>query len=237
MEEANNILDKKWVGGLFHLYNTDDTWNQWLNEFEPTYSWDPPMAEKFIKVIGNNQQYIKNKNVIDLACNLGYFTLGCSNIGAKTVLGAEVRQKYIDVFNRVKPQWPQNNVDVIYANVEKNNELAKLLAGIDTILYTGHLYHTTNHLSILTEFTKSSATCIIIDSIVPNPADEFVDRIEDVANPLNGFIDEYTDKIPVRAPSLDQVNNMLITMGWTIVKNDVMTKFKPQRFVVTATRN
>ena len=236
MEEANTIIDKRWIGGLFHLYNTEDTWDQWLNDCEYDYQWDPAMAEKFVKVVGHNQQYIKDKNVVDLACNLGYFTLSCSSVGAKRVLGVEVRQKYIDVFNKIKSHWPLDNVDMVYANIEKPNELDQILKGFDTILYTGHLYHTVNHLAILQAFTASSATCVIIDSLLPYPGGEMVENIEDVSDPLNGFIDENTDHVPARAPSIEQVKTMLTTLGWSIVQEEIIAKSSPQRFVMTATK-
>ena len=118
MAEENILLDKKWVGGLFHLYNTPDTWEDWISEFEPLYNWPDDMSEKFDKVIGKNQQHIKDKHVLDLACNLGYFLFACSNIGAKSALGLEIRQPYIDAFNKVKKHWPYTNIYVLNFNIE-----------------------------------------------------------------------------------------------------------------------
>ena len=232
MAEENILLDKKWVGGLFHLYNTTDTWEQWINEFEPLYKWPDDLSEKFIKVIGKNQQHIKDKNVIDLACNLGYFLFGCSNVGAKSALGLEIRQPYIDAFNKVKNYWPYKNISMLNFNIENIDELNKILVDIDTILYTGHLYHTVNHLDILTAFTKSSASCLIVESkITSNKMSK-----ESSNDPLNGYIDETTDIIDVYAPSIDETTDMLESLGWSFKNTDITYEYNHNRFVITATR-
>ena len=232
MAEANILLDKKWIGGLYHLYNTSDTWEQWINEFESSYDWPADLAEKFIKVIGKNQQYIKDKNVIDLACNLGYFLFGCSNAGAKSALGLEIRQPYIDAFNKVKKHWTLKNISILNTNIENIDELNKNLIGIDTILYTGHLYHTVNHLDILTAFTKSPASCLIIESIITSK--KMFKESKD--NPLHGYIDETTDMIDVYAPSIDETTDMLESLGWSVKNTDIIYEYNPNRFVITATR-
>ena len=232
MVEENILLDKKWVGGLYHLYNTTDTWEQWINEFEPLYEWPNDLSEKFIKVIGKNQQHIKNKNVIDLACNLGYFLFGCNNIGAKSALGLEIRQPYIDAFNKVKKHWPYKNISMLNFNIENIDELNKILVDIDTILYTGHLYHTVNHLDILTTFTKSSASCLIVESIVTSKKMSK----ESSNDPYNGYMDETTDIIDVYAPSIDETTDILESLGWSIENTDIIYEYNPNRFVITATR-
>jgi predicted rRNA methylase YqxC with S4 and FtsJ domains len=234
MKDVNELLNKKWFGGLYHIYSTNDTWEQWIDEFESSYQWSDHDAEKIIKVLGNNLLYIKDKNVIDLACNLGYFTLASSNIGAKNVTGVEVRQLYIDVFDKVKTHWPHNNVTVVNANLEKIDILNNILIDVDTILYTGHLYHTVNHSFILNAFTKSSATCIIVESIIPKSTTEFK---ESVTDPLNGYIDESTLMVNARAPSIAETKNMISSLGWTVVSEDIINSFNPKRFVITATRN
>ena len=232
MAEENKLLDKKWIGGLYHLYNTTDTWEQWINEFEPSYTWPNELAQKFIKVIGKNQQYIKDKNVADIACNLGYFLFGCSNIGAKSAVGLEIRQPYIDAFDKVKKHWSLKNISMLKSNIENIDELNKNLVGIDTILYSGHLYHTTNHLNILTAFTKSSASCLIVESIIKSKK-MFKESSND---PLNGYINETTDIIDVYAPSIDETIDMLESLGWSVKHTDIIYEYNPNRFVITSTR-
>ena len=234
MQDVNDLLNKKWFGGLYHLYNTNDTWEQWTNEFESSYQWSEHDAEKITAVLGKNLQYIKDKKIIDLACNLGYFTLASSNIGAKSVIGLEVRQPYIDVFNKVKKHWPYNNVNIVNVNLENIDILNDMLTDIDTIVYAGHLYHTVNHVPILSAFTKSSATTVIIESIISKFNGKFK---ESAADPLNGYIDKDTNIVAACAPTLAETKKMMTSLGWTIVSEDVIHTFNPKRFVITATRN
>ena len=232
----HNILEKKWYGGLYHLHNTSDTWEQWIRGFEPSYNYEPKVAERFTKIIANNSQYIKNRKVIDLACNLGYFSLACSSIGATSVLGLEVRQEYLDTVKRVIKYWPANNVSIKKSNIENLVELEKHLKGVDTILYAGHFYHTNQQELLLQLFTNSSASCMILESIVPPiNSNESYSTTEAVSNPLNGFVDEENNVIDIRIPSQKQTKIMLGELGWEIVNEDETTKLhSPKRFIITA---
>ena len=229
----NEILDKKWIGGLFHLYNTTDTWNQWLDEFEKSYEWPAGLAEKFQKVIVENFQYIKYKRIADLACNLGYFTLGCSAIGAKSVIGLEVRQPYIDVFNCVQKHSPYTNISVVNANLENINALNQHLIGIETILYTGHFYHTSNNLGILNTLTNSKASCIILESISVKKRHGYT---ESTLDPLNGYIDENTKCIDVYAPTIQETVAMFNNLKWKVKHINTIDGYDIPRFVITAVR-
>ena len=233
MSDANTILGKKWIGGLYHLHNTSDTWDHWINDFENAYSWPIDLAEKTIKVIGENKKHITNKNVIDLACNLGYFVFSCSSIGAKTVLGLEVRQLYIDTFDKVKAHWPNKNISMLNANIENISELTSHLVDIDTILYTGHLYHTVNQIPILTAFTISSATCMIIESVdsTITTSKEFKEPSDD---PLNGYINETSKLVPARALTIDETKKILESLGWIVTNENFIYNYNPNRFVITA---
>lgn len=231
-KNINEILDKKWIGGLFHLYNTTDTWNQWLDEFEKFYEWPADLAEKFQKVIVKNYQYIKDRRVADLACNLGYFTLGCSAIGARSVIGLEVRQPYLDVFNRVQKHSPYTNTHVINVNIENINELIRNLIGIETILYSGHFYHTSNNFDIISALTNSQANCIIIESISAQNSH----GTESTLDELNGYIDENTTCIDIYAPTLEETVEMFKNLQWKVKHIDTIDSYDIPRFVITAVR-
>lgn len=230
----NQILDKKWYGGLYHLHNTSDTWEQWLNEFEPSYQYPLEFREKIEKLFRNNLHHIKNKNVVDLACNLGYLSLAASNLGASKILGIEIRQPYIDTFNKVYNHWPKKNIIIESGNLEIVDDYQNWLNDVDTILYTGHFYHTIKHTSILEEFTNSSASCLILESIVSQSSEQ--QTIESSDDPLNGYINKDTKFVPVRAPTVEETSNMLINLGWTITDVCFIDQYQPRRFIITATR-
>lgn len=236
---VSDILDKKWFGGLYHLHNTEDTWQQWLQEFEPNYQYDTYVQEKLNKIFSRNLAYIKGQNVIDLACNLGYLSLAASNLGARTVIGLEVRQEFIDTFDKIAIYWPEKNVAVERCNIEDVESLRHYLNGANTVIYAGHFYHTANHLSILTTITTSGADCLILESTLIDHAqdqDFFYDIENTTINPLNGFLDDHTLLYKVAAPSLQKTKDLLIELGWTPQSCEIIQAARPRRFVITSTR-
>lgn len=236
---VSDILDKKWFGGLYHLHNTQDTWQQWLDEFEPAYSYDAYVEEKLSKIFSRNLCYIKDQNVVDLACNLGYLSLAASNLGARHVVGLEVRQEFIDTFDRIVIYWPGKNVTIERCNIEDMQSLRHYLEPANTVIYAGHFYHTANHHAILTAITASDAECLILESTLNDQStqQDFYYDIEDTINPLNGFLDDHTPLYGVAAPSLDKTLSLLSELGWKPQSCEIIQTARPKRFVITSTRN
>ena len=139
------ILDSHWYGGLYYLLNTTDTWQQWIEGEAKSYHYTPEVAEKLYKVLGANRYIIHDRRVIDLACNLGYMSLACSNMGARWVLGVEARDIYIKPFNQVLDHWPTKNVSMVQGDIENTDFLETIIKGYDTILYSGHFYYQSTH--------------------------------------------------------------------------------------------
>lgn len=233
----SNILDKRWYGGLYHLHHTQDTWDQWLTDSEPEYEYPDTAKEKISKIFSNNIDYIKGKVVVDLACNLGYLSLAASNLGASKSTGLEIRDSYINTFAKVCDHWPHKNVTLIKANIEDLDNLASHLIGVDTIIYSGHFYHTNQNESILKLFTQSSAQCIILESINISAAENgYVKAVESTLDPLNGYVDDHTNIIEIRILTADKTKSLLEDFGWNIISHTTLESFKPTRYIITATR-
>jgi predicted RNA methylase len=233
------ILDKKWYGGLYHLHDTADTWEQWNNEFYDLYEYPTDVEEKLVKIFSNNVQHIREKTIIDLACNLGYLTLAASNLGAVKSVGLEIRDEYINTFNKVVKHWPKQNVELKKANIECLADLEAHLVGVDTIIYSGHFYHTSRHTDLIKLFTDSQATCLILESTVPQEyvSDGYHQGTETTKNPLNGFVDEFTDTIKIKAPTLEKSISLLEDFGWKITSYDTTKFVEPQRYIITAIKD
>ena len=65
------------------------------------------------------------------------------------------------------------------ANIECLDDLATHLVGVDTIIYSGHFYHTDRHSDLIKLFTDSQATCLILESIVV-----YSNKFKDILNEL-----------------------------------------------------
>ena len=237
--DINKILDKKWYGGLYHLYDTADTWEQWNNEFYDLYEYPPDVEEKLVKIFSNNVQHIREKTIIDLACNLGYLTLAASNLGAVKSVGLEIRDEYITTFNKVVKHWPNQNVELKKVNIECLDDLATHLVGVDTIIYSGHFYHTDRHSDLIKLFTDSQATCLILESIVPqgHVLNGYQHGTETTKNPLNGFVDDFANTVKIKVPTLEKAISLLEDQGWKIISSDTTKFFSPQRYIITAIKD
>lgn len=63
---------------------------------------------------------ITGKLVADLGCGCGALTLGAAVLDAALVIGFEVDEDALEIFNRNVYEYEINNVDVLLCDVTKN---------------------------------------------------------------------------------------------------------------------
>lgn len=84
---------------------------------------------------------VKDKTVIDLGCNEGYFSMACARAGAKYVLGIDNDLRFIANAKKIAQKGKLKNVEFILGDVERSAYTA------DVILLLGlghHLEHAPN---------------------------------------------------------------------------------------------
>jgi hypothetical protein len=158
-------------------------------------------------------------------------------MGATRSIALEVRKEYTDTLNKVLAHFPNKNVISLCQDMEDFKQLANILIGIDTILYTGHFYHTKRHQEILETFTQSNSSCIILESVIPNTNDpkDIQYHYEDSRDPLNVFDNNASESL-VGLVSMNHTIKMLNDLGWTVTKTQTNQYYTPKRFVLTAIR-
>jgi SAM-dependent methyltransferase len=134
-----------------------------LTDFVPTKELKNRLIEREKRIIGENLDYLKDKKVLDLACNNGRWSYAAAVAGAKEVVGIEGREDkveearaFISKFNLDKKvEFQQGDIyDWLFENRET----------FDTVLCLGIYYHIMDHYMLLRLIARAKPECIIIDS-------------------------------------------------------------------------
>ncbi len=199
------------------------------------------------KQLIDNIDLIKDKNILDLGCHNGIFLDAMIQLGAKAVLGTNVRSDMIGLANEAITKSGYNNATVIYNDIYDLNALEKLLPNVETIHLCGLLYHINNHFELLCKISDSKASSLILDSIyyLPDWYDQqpkVTWRRENPMPTINGMdVKTPGQNIFVGIPNLQWYIESLPMLGWTIKNIDYVTfmHFKSKirrRVVITCTR-
>ena len=115
----------------------------------------------------DNIDLIKDKNVIDFGADFGQFTYPCVVLGCKSVTSAQVVEPHnIAIKSAAQCFGLLDKIKTLQCDLYDLPGVQSCLTGIDTILLLGVIYHVNHHYQLLEEFTKSSATGIVIDSVI-----------------------------------------------------------------------
>tara|TARA_A100001015_G_C14923058_1_gene685098 strand:- start:396 stop:1271 length:876 start_codon:yes stop_codon:yes gene_type:complete len=226
IEIQSKLPDKKYYEFAYHMFNQrqftdlDKVWKNW----KPWAVWNYPVYDlyRFNTIIIQNKKFIKNKRVVDLGCNLGYFSLFSLHCGAKFVKGIDVRDKKLPIAEFICKEAGYDNVDFEKVDFSITTGMHKALEDIETIICSGIIYHIQNHHQFFKNMTQSSASCIIIDNFEDN---KYVGELyphmhwkyENTAGVVNemGAHDENNKKMLVGRPNQTWIDNTMNDLGWS----------------------
>ena len=115
--------------------------------------------ESLIKLLSNN------KKVVDIACSDGWAGKIALEAVAESVTFADARlERFIAPSN-------YTNYELQFIDLNSPKMLHPLLAGCDTAIYFGHLYHSNNHEDILDTLINSDCKDFLIDTKIDLEAD------------------------------------------------------------------
>lgn len=224
----SKLPDKKYYEFAYHMFyqniysDLEQVWNRW----KPWDIWDYPVYDlhRFNIIFLQNKEFFANKNIVDLGCNLGYFSLFSLHCGSKHVKGIDARANKLKIAKFICSKAGYDNFDFVENNINNYDSLQKILQNIDTILFSGLIYHIPNHYQVLSELTKSKASCIIIDNYEMR---QYTDSQEphihwkydyvDGDNKMSGF-EKNKDKILVGKPNQTWIDSAMTELGWKIQK-------------------
>ena len=117
-------------------------------------------------ILAKNQKSIKDKKILDLACNTGRMAFPCLELGAKSVTGVEARPELIERGKELISQTPYRN-QMEFIQSDLFHYLESLEPGkFDTIICLGFLYHTVRQVDFFRLMNKLRPQSILIDTNV-----------------------------------------------------------------------
>lgn len=113
-----------------------------------------------------NVHALRDKIVLDLACNTGRMAFPCIKLGATKVMGVEARPELIERGKRIfdeqgvadRMEWHKSDLFTYLEGMEPRS--------VDTILCLGFLYHTTRQIDFFREIRRLRPSYVIIDTSV-----------------------------------------------------------------------
>lgn len=224
---------------MYHLYNTTDTWENWLNDFvDAPYSYSLHDLERWGPVYIRNRDCIADQRVLDLGVNLGYTCIFASHFGAKNVVGIEARPQWLNVATKVIPHWTKNNIELEQGDVNNHEYLQAKVSNCDTVIALGLFYHLNNHYDFLKTICAKNVKALLLETTVIK---------EDYSNiPHIRWITEHTDDglagtgatntILVGSPNLKWLETTLEKLNWRITDYYVTSDayWNPMRLCITA---
>lgn len=201
---------------------------QWSRLAASQCSWVYSDAVRIDKQLIANKDLIRNRRVLDLGCHDGILTQAMVQLGARHVIGTNVRPHMIDLVNSALHDANSSSVaHVIYNDLYDLDALDRLLVNADVVHITGTIFHVNHHYELLWHLCRGAADHIILDSIFylpdwhrPDPMQSW--RLEDSDNVLWG-VDRRTRssrRAFVGIPNLAWYRMTFDLFGWDIVRTD-----------------
>lgn len=234
----DKLPDKKYYEFAYHMLlknkfgNLDQEWQSW----KPWQIWNYPIYDlnRFDKIILQNKNYIKNRKILDVACNIGYLSLFCLNLDCEKVVGFDIYEEKLKIADFICQKIGSKKHEFKKININSQQELLSVSQDIDTILLSGVIYHVANHYEILKNLSNSNASVMIIEnrdthkfynSFTPN----IYWRYESTNDIMNGYSEKH-DQILVGKPNQTWINMAMKELGWTLIKTDyiVMSDKEPR---------
>lgn len=180
-------------------------------------------------MLWNKRSLIKDKRVVSVGCDDGFYSTIMAQLGAKCVLATDVRDKHKRTNNSFRLSGFDNICNMIQSDINDLTELAKILKNQDTLLMSGILYHVNNHYQLFETIAKSDVKNIIIDcdtnQTLLNDTKPVMHWIsEDVSNPLNGF-EQNKSLVYTGKPNAVWVCEILKFFGFAVSSVDIIKNY------------
>src|SRR5712691_3625181 len=176
------------------------------------------LNRRYLALIENNVNIIKNQTILDIASHDGRWTFAALKNGAKRVVGIEARRHLVENCKR--------NMD--FYNISGNRyslidgdifvEITKLEPNVfDTIFCFGFFYHTMNHMQLLAEIKRLEPKYLILDTNVSTsdyPIIEVKEENTDIEANSIGLPADASSKALVGYTSIAAMKLMLKHIGF-----------------------
>lgn len=226
---TDKLPDKKFYEFAYHVLlqknkftNLEKEWQGW----SPWHVWNYPIFDlnRFNIVICQNARHIENKKILDIGCNIGYLSLFCLGIGCSNVLGIDIREEKLKIADFICKKANFYNHTFKKVDINQEDALSPVLKDVDTILFSGVIYHVSNHYEILRKLSHSDAKTMIIENSESHQfRNEHTPNIfwhrENTQDTMNGHSNVH-DYILVGYPNQTWIYMAMKELGWTLQKTE-----------------
>jgi tRNA (mo5U34)-methyltransferase len=143
---------------------------------------------------------LEGKRVLDVGCNDGFFLFACRRLGAKEVVGVEVREHYYDHAVLVNRLLDLGGINV---HLLSAYDVGEALGQFDVTLALGLIYHLKNPFLFLERVSAITTSTIIVETAVRNSNEDLRNReLGRVGAPCLEFIENPPSELnPEGAPN------------------------------------
>lgn len=156
------------------------------------------------------RESLSKKNILDLGCNAGYWSLKCSEAGAKHVTGIDGRKMHINQANFVFEIKDIEKKRFNFFHADIYDFFIKNQITYDVVLCLGLLYHINDPVNLFESMSKINNDILVIDTVINN--------IEDACFSINHeSITDYRNSISsniVLIPSVYAMIKILKYLGY-----------------------
>jgi 2-polyprenyl-3-methyl-5-hydroxy-6-metoxy-1,4-benzoquinol methylase len=225
---TSRLPDKRFYEFAYHMLfqnkftDLEKEWQKW----KPWNIWDYPIFDlnRFNIIACQNDRYIRDKKILDIGCNIGYLSLFCLCLGCENVLGIDAREEKLNIADFICNKAKFSNHTFRKVDINHKDSVTPILNGIETIVFSGVLYHVSNHYEILRRLSDSTAETMIIENeeshefrYESNP--HIFWHQENTKSTMNGY-SNYHDRILVGAPNQTWINTAMQELGWRLLKTE-----------------
>jgi len=228
---TRKLPDKKYYEFSYHMLfnnkfdNLEKEWQAW----KPWDIWTYPVFDlnRFNIIMCQNAKYIHNKKILDIGCNIGYLSLFSLYLECKHVTGIDVREEKLNIADFICNKANFSNHTFKKVNIHNCDSLNKVMNGVETIIFSGVLYHVSNHYEILRNLSNSDADTMIIENEEsPEGRDKHTPYIfwhdrDNTKNMMHGYSKDH-EHILVGKPNQAWINMAMKELGWKLQKTEYL---------------
>lgn len=214
------LPDKKYYEFLYHAWfnNRLSDVEKFYKDWVPSDEWTYPVDDcvRFRTLLLDNEQFIRDKRVLEIGSHLGYIPLFCMHMGAKFVTGLEPRTNKQELSKFICQQAGFTNFEFTSGSTHDSDFVT---GNPDTVILSALIYHVADHYTVLKKISTSGASCLIIENRerehIKHSATPDIDwRIENLEpNSDNGWHYNY-EKFLTGTPNQAWIDCALTEMGW-----------------------
>lgn len=155
---------------------------------------------------------IKNKKVLDLACHDGTSSMILSDVGAKSVVGVDIRRDLIDIANQLREG---RNIFYFCNDIENLDLIRALVKESEVVICLGAFYHLRNNFDWLDTVCADNIEYVMLETVfgVESPQAHVFPLFENTSLKANGYHPKY-ERVPVNQVNLSWIYQAMIQFGF-----------------------